>query len=79
MATGTQGIKTDLSILLVTSDERFMGLTPEAKGLPTNRQATLPIGARQGLAVIRAPDHGTAYRAQTESILKMAACTVQPQ
>jgi len=79
VATGTQGIKTDLSILLVTSDERFMGLTPEAKGLPTNRQATLPIGARQGLAVIRAPDHGTAYRAQTESILKMAACTVQPQ
>lgn len=79
VATGTQGLQTDLSILLVTSDERFMGLTPEAKGLPPSTQAVQPIPARQGLAVVRAPDTGFANRGEVEATLRKASCRAQPQ
>lgn len=78
VATGTQGQRSDLSIMLVSTDERFMGLTPEARGLPADRIASLPVAARQGLAVIRAPDRGHAFKAMTESMLKLAACSPQP-
>ena len=79
VATGTQGQRSDLSILLVSSDERFMGITPEARGLPADRIATLPVASRQGLAVVRAPDRGLAFKAMTESMLKLAACSAQTQ
>ncbi len=78
VATGTQGQRSDLSILLVTTDERFMGLTPEARGVPAERIATLPVASRQGLAVVRAPDRGAPFKAMTESVLKLAACAPHP-
>lgn len=77
VATGTQGQSTDLSIVLVTSDERFTGLTPEARGLPAARQATVAAASRHGLAVLRAPEKGRAYSSQIEAILKAASCVAQ--
>lgn len=79
VATGSQGQRSDLSVLLVTSDDRFMGITPEARGLPADRIASLPVAARQGLAVVRAPDRGLAFKAMTEAMLKLANCAPQPQ
>lgn len=78
VATGTQGQTTDLSIVLVTSDERFMGLTPEARGLAADKQASVQTLTRQGLVVVRAPDRGRAYRNQIETVLKSASCVPQP-
>lgn len=77
VATGATGQTTDLSIVLVTSDERFMGLTPEARGLPASRQASVTTSTRQGLVVLRAPDKGRAYRAQIEAQMKTASCAAQ--
>lgn len=79
VATGTEGQRSDLSVLLVSSDERFMGLTPEARGIPADRMATVAVGARQGLAIVRGPDRGFAFTAMTEAVLKLASCTLQPQ
>jgi uncharacterized membrane protein len=79
VAAGQPGTRTDLSILLVTSDERFMGLTPEARGLSTDKQVSLPISAHHGVAVLRAPDRGPAYRAEVEAELKRASCAVERQ
>lgn len=79
VATGTQGQRSDLSVLLVSTDDRFMGLTPEARGVPADRVASLPVAARQGLAIVRGPDRGFAFKAMTESVLKLASCTLQPQ
>ncbi|MFN3868045.1 MAG: hypothetical protein ACK4MF_03135, partial [Hyphomicrobiaceae bacterium] len=65
-------------VRLVAPDDRFMGLTPEARGqvatdMPT---ATLPI--LTGIAVIAIPDRGLAYRSETERLLQSARCTPAP-
>ena len=75
LATG--GLRPDLSLLLVTSDERFTGLSPEARGQSGERQTSVPITTSQGIAVLRAPDRGIAYRARDEAELKAAVCAPQ--
>lgn len=77
VAAGSEGKSTDLSLLLVTSDERFTGLSPEAKGQISARQTSVPIPTHQGIAVVRAPDHGIAYQARDEAELRNATCMVQ--
>ncbi len=72
-AAGETGQRSDLSLLLVPSDERFLGLTPEARGIPQER-APLTLAARQGLVIVRAPDKGFAYAADIERRLKAATC-----
>ncbi|MCU0605627.1 MAG: hypothetical protein MUC33_23545 [Desulfobacterales bacterium] len=73
-ATGRPGQATPVSLLLVPDDDRFMGLTPEAQGLRSPRQTELRIQARKGLAILRAPDLGFAYRARTDAELARANC-----
>lgn len=77
VAAGSEGRRTDLSLLLVTSDERFTGLSPEARGQSGERQTSVPITTSQGIAVLRAPDRGIAYRARDEAELKAAVCAPQ--
>ena len=77
VAAGADGRRTDLSLLLVTSDERFTGVSPEARGQTGERQTTLPITTSQGIAVLRAPDRGIAYRSRDEAELKRAVCAPQ--
>ncbi len=74
VAAGRPDRATALSLLLVPDDQRFMGLTPEALGQRSPRQNQLRVQAREGLAVLRAPDAGLAYRARTQAELSMAAC-----
>lgn len=73
-ATGRPDRPTDVSLLLVPDDDRFMGLTPEAQGLRSPRITQLQVQARKGIAVLRAPDAGYAYRAVTEAELNRASC-----
>jgi uncharacterized membrane protein len=73
-AIGRPDRPTAISLLLVPDDDRFMGLTPEAQGLRSPRESQLQVQARKGLAVLRAPDAGYAYRALTEAELTRAAC-----
>ncbi|MGE5267735.1 MAG: hypothetical protein ACM3L9_10250 [Deltaproteobacteria bacterium] len=73
-ATGRPDRATPVSLLLVPDDDRFMGLTPEAQGLRSPRQTELRIQARKGLAILRAPDMGYAYRARIDAELARASC-----
>jgi uncharacterized membrane protein len=75
VASGSEGKRTDLSINLVSSDERFTGVSPEARGLAGDSQTTVPVASRRGIAVVRAPDRGLAYQGRDESELRRAACS----
>lgn len=69
------GRRTDVSLLLVSSDERFRGLTPEAKGASSAPESPmLTVPAQAGVALIRAPEQGQAYRARNLAELKRARC-----
>jgi uncharacterized membrane protein len=66
--------RTDISLQLVPDDNRFLGLTPEARGQRSPDRPVQRVQASNGLIVIRAPDLGYAYRAQTDAELKRATC-----
>jgi uncharacterized membrane protein len=69
------GRRSEVSLLLVPSDERFKGLTPEAKGATSGPEdPMLTVPAQTGVAVIRAPEQGQAYRSRNLAELKRARC-----
>jgi uncharacterized membrane protein len=78
VAVAQPGRSTDVSLLLIPTDERFTGLTPEAKGKSSAEGAggssALTLVAREGLAILRAPDLGFSYRAMNEARLMEARC-----
>ena len=76
-AVAQPGRKTQVSLLLIPTDERFTGLTPEAKGKESVESVSLTLVARQGIAVLRAPDMGISYRAQNLSDLGKARCSLR--
>ncbi len=73
-AAASPGRETAIALTIVPADDRFMGLTPEAKGIINAGQAPLTVAARQGLIIVRAPDRGMAYRAETEAALAQVSC-----
>lgn len=77
-ALGQDGQPTDIALLLTPVADRFLGLTPEARGQVSEATTTLNIATGKGLIVVRAPDQGLAYRAETEAVLKNARCTAHP-
>jgi uncharacterized membrane protein len=77
-ALGQDGQQTDISLQLTPVADRFLGLTPEARGKASEATATLDIATGSGLIVVRAPDLGQAYRGETEATLKRATCTPHP-
>ncbi len=77
-AVGQDGQQSDISLQLTPVADRFLGLTPEARGQVSEATATLNIATGTGLIVVRAPDLGLAYRAQTEATLQRATCTPHP-
>lgn len=77
-AVGQDAQASDLSILLTPTADRFLGLTPEARGQASIATSVLTLTAGRGLVVLRAPDLGISYRAQTEATLKQASCTARP-
>ena len=77
-ALGQDGQQSDISLQLTPVADRFLGLTPEARGKASEATATLDIATGTGLIVVRAPDLGLAYRADTEATLQRATCTPHP-
>lgn len=76
-AVAQPGRRTEISLVLVTSDEKFAGLTPEATGRSTKEDRSLSLSAKRGVAILRAPDQGIAYRAINEAELKRSLCGVK--
>lgn len=77
-ALGQDSQSTDITLQLEPTADRFLGLTPEARGKVSEDTAQLSITTGRGLAVVRAPDRGFAYSADTEAALKRATCTSKP-
>lgn len=75
---GQEGQSTDIVLQLTPVAERFLGLTPEARGQVSEASPALSIPTGSGLVVVRGPDKGLAYRAETEAVLQRAACTLHP-
>ena len=77
-ALGQDGQTSDIALQLTPVADRFLGLTPEARGKVSEATSSLSIATGKGMAVVRAPDRGLAYKADTEATLKRAACIAQP-
>lgn len=71
------GRRTEISLLLSTSDGKFAGLTPEASGQSVQEDRSLSLSVKRGVAILRAPDQGSAYGNLNEAELKRALCTVR--
>lgn len=67
----------DVSILLVPGDETWRTASTATPSVAVTQEATLTIPANKGIAVIRAPDRGEAYRAKALAELKRANCQFQ--
>jgi uncharacterized membrane protein len=76
-AVAQPGRRTEVSLVLSTSDERFAGLTPQASGQSVKEDRSLSLPAKRGVAILRAPDQGMAYRAINEAELKRSVCGVR--
>ena len=66
---------TPVSIVLVPSEEAFLGVTPEARGIARDVQPPTVVSATRGIIVVRAPDKGFSYQRHVEAVLKDARCT----
>jgi uncharacterized membrane protein len=77
-AVGQEAQTTDITLQLEPIADRFLGLTPEARGKVSEATASLSLTTGKGLAVVRAPDRGLAYASETEAALKRATCTSKP-
>lgn len=67
----------NVSILLVPGDETWRTAGAATPNVAVTGEATLTIPANKGIAVIRAPDRGEAYRAKALAELKRANCQFQ--
>lgn len=64
----------EVSILLVPGDDIWRGSAAPTPGAAVTQEDTLTIPANKGIAVIRAPDRGEAYRPRAMAELKRASC-----
>lgn len=76
-ATAAPGKLNDISLTIVPSDDRFLGLGSSTRKEPALPESRLSIAAREGLIVVRAPEKGTAYRAEADIDLARARCSAQ--
>jgi uncharacterized membrane protein len=74
-ATAAPGKLNDVSITIVPSEDKFLGLPSLTKKDRAAPESRFSITAREGLIVVRAPEKGLAYRAETEKDLARAACS----
>ncbi len=65
---------TVVALRLMPSDDRFMGLTPQAQGQAAKETTALPVGAKSGIIVVRAPNRGPAFADLQEAALLQASC-----
>lgn len=64
----------EVSILLVAGGDEAWRLGRTAPDVAVTQEATLTIPANEGIALIRAPDRGEAYRQRAMAGLKRADC-----
>lgn len=76
-AVAQPGHRTEVALLLIPTDDRFTGLTPEARGTSSEESQFLTLVAREGIAVLRAPDTGQAFRVSNEAQLARARCAAK--
>jgi uncharacterized membrane protein len=77
-AASSPGRETPISLVLVPSENHFLGVTPEARGIARDAQPPLAIAATRGIVVVRGPDKGIAYRSEVDRNLRTAACSGRP-
>lgn len=77
-AVAPPGRRVEVSLQLVPSEDRFTGLTPEARGERRVADTTLSLPAQTGIAVVQAPDQGAAYAARNIAELRRATCAFRP-
>ena len=73
-AVAPPGRTLDVSVKVVPSEDRFVGLSLDRKKTSAGTGRALTIAATEGLVLIRAPDQGTPYARRNTAILKRAAC-----
>ncbi len=71
----TPGRPTPITLALVPSEEHFLGVTPEARGIARDAPPPIPIAAQRGIVVMRGPDRGFSYRREIEANLGAARCS----
>lgn len=67
----------NVRILLMPADDRFLGLTPEARGIAREGPGALEVRASSGIVVVRAPELGIAFTREIEVDLVQAKCAPQ--
>jgi uncharacterized membrane protein len=74
VAVAQPGRGIDVSLLIVPTEDRFSQPASNALNAPKQDDATLTVAARRGVALLRAPDQGIAYRARNLAGLQRASC-----
>jgi len=74
-AASAPGRETPITLVLVPSEEHFLGVTPEARGIARDTQPPVAIAATEGIVVVRGPDMGISYRRAVEANLRKAQCS----
>ena len=69
------GRRPEVSLRIVPGHDAGLGTSPETPAATPS--AALTVRANEGLALIRAPDRGDAYRARATAELKRAKCRYQ--
>ncbi len=74
-AASSLGRETPITLVLVPSEDHFLGVTPEARGIARDEQPPVAVAATRGIVVVRGPDMGLSYRSEVEAALKKASCS----
>ena len=75
VAEGAEDRETKISLQLLPSESRFMGLTPESLGFASLNDSIQSIETKRGIVVVRAPEKGTTYERQTLLKLLESECS----
>jgi len=73
-ATGNSSHTSLITLKLVASSNSFSGLTPQSLGLSLKEDPIQVLEAKNGIAVVRAPDRGEAYIRNTILAMRRAKC-----
>jgi len=68
---------TPVTLVLVPSDDAFLGVTMEARGIANSATPPTAVAATRGIIVVRGPDKGFAYQHQVDTVLRDAKCTAR--
>ena len=68
---------TPIQIAIVPSEDAFLGVTPEARGIARDAQQPTVVAATRGIIIVRGPDKGFSYQHHVDAVLKDARCTAR--